>query len=350
MDENKLLDFEKPLLELNKKIEELESFMKEKNIDLSSEIKRLEKRAENVREEIYNNLEPWQILKIARHPERPLTLDYIDQITDEFIEFKGDRRFGNDQALVGGIGLIEDIPVTILGHQKGKDTKVNINRNFGMAHPEGYRKAMRLMRQAEKFGRPVVNLINTPGAYPGIGAEKRGQAEAIATNLMEMSGLKTPIIVIITGEGGSGGALGIGLGDRIMMMEFSYYSVSSPEACAAILWKNSDQAEEAAAALKLTAPDLMELGVIDKIIPEPAGGAHKDQKKAAEILKSEIITAVKELSELSEEQMLEQRYSKFRDMGEHIIKPDQGKIRENLIDEDRKEDDQSLKRENIQSK
>lgn len=317
------LDFEKPLLELQNKIEELQSFMDEKDIDLSSEIKRLQNRAENVREEIYSNLDAEQILQLARHPERPLTEEYIEFITDDFIELCGDRRFGEDKALIGGIGLIDQKPVTILGHQKGKTTKENIDRNFGMAHPEGYRKALRLMKQAEKFNRPIINLINTPGAYPGIGAEERGQAEAIALNLQEMSALEVPIIVIITGEGGSGGALGIGLGDKVMMMEYSYYSVSSPEACAAILWKDSDQAGEAAEALNLTAPDLKELKVIDKIIREPVGGAHKDAEKAAKILKAEIINAINDLQTLSVSELVDKRYDKFRNMGQHLISENQ---------------------------
>ena len=313
--EEKILDFEKPLIELKEKIAELEKFMDEKDVDLSNEIETFKKRAKNLREEIYNNLEPWQILQIARHPDRPLTLDFIEYIVDDFLEFRGDRRFGDDRALIGGIGLLDGIPVTILGHQKGKSTKENLDRNFGMAHPEGYRKALRLMKQAEKFGRPVINLINTPGAYPGIGAEERGQAEAIATNLYQMSDLSVPIIVIVTGEGGSGGALGIGLGDKIMMLEYCYYSVSSPEACAAILWKDADKASEAARALKLTAPDLLNLGIIDKIINEPPGGAHKNPEQAAGILKKELINTINELSSYSEEKLLKKRYQKFRDMG-----------------------------------
>lgn len=317
MKENKTLEFEKPLLELQNKIEELQSFMEEKDIDLSSEINKLEKRAGNLRQEIYSNLKPGQILQIARHPERPLTLDYINYITDDFIELHGDRRFGDDRALIGGIGLLDGRPVTILGHQKGKTTKENIDRNFGMAHPEGYRKAFRLMKQAEKFDRPVINLINTTGAYPGIGAEERGQAEAIAVNLREMSSLQVPIIVVITGEGGSGGALGIGVGDEIMMLEFSYYSVSSPEACAAILWKDSNKSGEAAAALKLTAPDLNKFGVIDRVIKEPPGGAHKNPEKAAKILKHAIINSLNRLDSFSVSKLREMRYDKFRKMGQH---------------------------------
>ena len=317
MKDNKTLEFEKPLLELQNKIKELQSFMEEKDIDLSSEINKLKKRAGNLREEIYSNLAPGQMLQIARHPERPLTLDYIEYLTDDFLEMHGDRRFSDDRALIGGIGMIDGRPVTILGHQKGKTTKENINRNFGMALPEGYRKALRLMKQAEKFNRPVINLINTQGAYPGIGAEERGQAETIATNLREMSALKVPIVVIITGEGGSGGALGIGLGDEIMMLEFSYYSVSSPEACAAILWKDSGKSDEAAAALKLTASNLKKLEVIDRIIREPAGGAHKNPEKAAKILKHEIISSLNKLGSMSTGKLLEMRYNKFRNMGQH---------------------------------
>ncbi|ACL69081.1 acetyl-CoA carboxylase carboxyltransferase subunit alpha [Halothermothrix orenii] len=316
---NNILDFEKPLLELKDKIEELQSFMDEKGIDLSEEINRLKTRAKNLQREIYANLEPKQILQIARHPERPTTMDYVDYIFDEFLELHGDRRFGDDKALIGGIGTIDNMPFTLLGHQKGKSTKENLERNFGMAHPEGYRKALRLMKQAEKFNRPVIALINTPGAYPGVGAEERGQAEAIAVNLMEMSDLKVPIIVVVTGEGGSGGALGIGLGDKIMMLEYSYYSVSSPEACAAILWKDANKAPEAARALNLTSADLLRLGIIDEIIKEPAGGAHKDPQQAALLLKQAILKTAKQLKQLSVEELLERRYHKFRKMGIYTV-------------------------------
>lgn len=312
-----ILEFEKPLIELEEKIKELQSFMEEKDLDLSDEIERLRKRSRNLQQEIYDNLEAWQILKIARHQDRPTTRDYINYICQDFVEFHGDRRFSDDKALIGGIALIEDKPVTILGHQKGKSTKENLQRNFGMAHPEGYRKALRLMKQAEKFNRPVISLINTPGAYPGIGAEKRGQAEAVATNLMEMSDLKVPLLVTIIGEGGSGGALGIGVGDIIMMFEYSYYSVSSPEACAAILWKNADEAQAAANALKITAPELLRLGIIDKIIDEPRGGAHKDPEQAAAILKREIINSMQQLSKYSTTELVERRYQKFREMGKY---------------------------------
>jgi len=310
-------EFEKPLIELNKKISDLKDFMEEKEVDLTAEIKTLENKAENLREEIYENLEPAQLLEIARHQERPTTRDYIERISNTFVELHGDRRFGDDLALIGGIALIEEQPVTIIGHQKGQSTNENLERNFGMAHPEGYRKALRLMKEAEKFNRPVVSLINTPGAYPGIGAEERGQAEAIATNLMEMSDLEVPIITIVIGEGGSGGALGIGVGDKIMMFEYSYYSVCSPEACAAILWKDSDEASEAAKALSLTSKDLFELNIIDKIIKEPVGGAHKDPDKAAKILKNEILSAIKEFKDIEKDNLIEKRYNKFRKIGEY---------------------------------
>ena len=315
MGENKL-DFEKPLIELEEKINELTEFMDTKDIDLTDEIDRLKNRAETVREEIFSNLEPWQILEIARHPERPTVLEYTEMMCDEFVELHGDRVYSDDQALVGGIGKMDDQPVTIIGHQKGKTTKENIKRNFGMAHPEGYRKALRLMKQAEKFNRPIISLVNTPGAYPGIGAEERGQAEAIARNMREMIDLTVPIIVVVIGEGGSGGALGIGVGDKILMLEYSYYSVCSPEACAAILWEDSDQAETAAKALNLTAKDLLELDVVDDIIAEPPGGAHRDYERSAKLLKEEILKEINQLQQLSQDELLDLRYNKFRKMGQ----------------------------------
>ncbi|WP_027338982.1 acetyl-CoA carboxylase carboxyltransferase subunit alpha [Halonatronum saccharophilum] len=310
------LDFEKPLVELEAKIQELRNFMEMKDIDLTDEIERLKSRTTTLREEIFSQLEPWQVLQIARHPERPVTLDYINLICDDFIELHGDRQFGDDKALIGGIGTIGRMPVTIIGHQKGKTTKDNIERNFGMAHPEGYRKALRLMKQAEKFNRPIVALINTPGAYPGLGAEERGQAEAIAKNMMEMAGIDVPIIVVILGEGGSGGALGIGVGDKVMMLEYTYYSVCSPEACAAILWKDAKEAKAAAKALKITANDLLELGIIDTIVSEPPGGAHKDYNLSAQLLKEEIMKEIEFLQTLSKEELLDNRYNKFRKMGQ----------------------------------
>ncbi|MBM7555627.1 acetyl-CoA carboxylase carboxyltransferase subunit alpha [Halanaerobacter jeridensis] len=315
MGDNKL-DFEQPLIELEEKINELTEFMETKDIDLTDEVDRLKNRADTVREEIFANLEPWQILEIARHPERPTVLEYTQMMCDEFIELHGDRNFSDDKALVGGIGKLGDEAVTIIGHQKGKTTKENIKRNFGMAHPEGYRKALRLMKQAEKFDRPIISLINTPGAYPGIGAEERGQAEAIARNMREMIDLTVPIIIVVIGEGGSGGALGIGVGDKILMLEYSYYSVCSPEACAAILWEDSDQAETAAEALKLTAKDLLELDIIDDIIAEPPGGAHRDYERSAKLLKEEILKEIKQLQQLSQDELLELRYNKFRKMGQ----------------------------------
>ncbi len=312
---NNILEFEKPLIELQEKIKELQQFMQEKDLDIGDEIMRLKNRAHKLEQEIYNSIKPWQILQIARHQERPNTGDYINLIFDDYIELHGDRLYGDDQALIGGIGLIEGKPVTIIGNQKGKSTRENLQRNFGMAHPEGYRKALRLMKQAEKFNRPVVSLVNTPGAYPGIEAEERGQAVAIAENLLEMSDLAVPIIVIIIGEGGSGGAIGIGLGDKVMMMEYSYYSVSTPEACAAILWKDSSKAPEAAEAMSITAPDLLKLGIVDKIIKEPRGGAHKNHGKAASMLKKEILHSINELSSLHREELLQRRYDKYRKIG-----------------------------------
>ncbi|NLJ84195.1 MAG: acetyl-CoA carboxylase carboxyltransferase subunit alpha [Halanaerobiaceae bacterium] len=312
---NNILDFEKPLLELSAKIKELQSFMDEKGLDLSEELMKLKERAAKLQREIYASLNTMQIIQIARHPNRPTARDYINYIFDEFIELHGDRKFSDDKALIGGIGLIDNQPFTFLGHQKGKTTKENLSRNFGMAHPEGYRKALRLMKDAEKFKRPILSLINTPGAYPGIGAEERGQAEAIAKNLMEMSALKVPVIVVVTGEGGSGGALGIGLGDRIMMLEYSYYSVSTPEACAAILWKDVEKAAEAAEALKITAKALKGLGIIDRIIKEPVGGAHQNPEEATMLLKKAVLEEYASLSKLSPDELINQRYMKYRNLG-----------------------------------
>lgn len=254
-------------------------------------------------------------VRLARHMKRPTTLDYIKYITTDFLEFHGDRRFGDDLAVVGGIGFLEGIPVTVIGHQKGRDVKMNVKRNFGMAHPEGYRKALRLMEEAERFGRPVINFIDTPGAYPGLGAEERGQAEAIAFNLYKMSGLKTPIIAIVTGEGGSGGALGLGVADRVYMLSNTIYSVISPEGCASILWRDAGKSDEAAEALKLTARNLQEFKIIDGIIEEPAGGAHEDHETTAKSVKKTVLTALEELLELPLDTLLEQRYQKYRKMG-----------------------------------
>ena len=266
-------------------------------------------------EEGKNQMRAIDIVKLARHTKRPTTLDYIKYIITEFLEIHGDRRFCDDLAVVGGIGFLEDIPVTIIGHQKGRNVKEHIKRNFGMAHPEGYRKAMRLMEEAERFGRPVINLIDTPGAYPGIGAEERGQAEAIAYNLYKMSTLKTPIISVITGEGGSGGALALGLADRVYMLSNTIYSVISPEGCASILWRDASRADEAAEVLKLTASHLYKIKVIDKIIQEPGNGAHEDHEVTAKRLKAALVSGLKELLSLDGETLLEQRYQKYRRMG-----------------------------------
>ncbi len=310
------LDFEKPILELELKITELKNLAADGSINLSGEIKTLEERLEKVKCEVFESLTPWQKIQIARHPKRPYTTDYINMIMVDFIELHGDRMFHDDKALIGGFARVDDEKVLVLGHQKGRDTKENLMRNFGSAHPEGYRKAMRLMELADKFSVPIVTFIDTPGAYPGIGAEERGQANSIAHNLREMISLRVPIIVIVIGEGGSGGALGIGIGDRVYVMENAYYSVISPEGCAAILWKDRLKAPEAAEVLKLTAKDLIELEIIDDEIPEPLGGAHRDPEKAAQAVKKCIKKALKELKAIPVDKLLEKRYKKFRNMGD----------------------------------
>lgn len=309
------LDFEKPILELEKKIEELKSLTTREDIDLSSEIRKLEERLKKVKGEIFKNLTAWQRVQIARHPKRLYTLDYIDLIMTDFIELHGDRLYGDDKAIVAGMAKIDNKKIVIIGHQKGKDTKENLLRNFGSAHPEGYRKAMRVMELAEKFNLPIVTFIDTPGAYPGIGAEERGQAEAIAKNLFKMCMLKTPIIVFVIGEGGSGGALGIGIGDRVYVLEYAYYSVISPEGCAAILWKERSKAPEAAEALKLTGKDLYELGIIDDIIKEPLGGAHRDPHQMAQNIKTAIKRDLEILSSMDRNKLVEKRYGKLRKIG-----------------------------------
>jgi acetyl-CoA carboxylase carboxyl transferase subunit alpha len=309
------LPFEKPLLELRNKISELKRFTEEKDIDLSEEISRLEEKARNLAKEIYGNLTPWQRVQIARHHDRPTTLDFIERIFTNFIELHGDRLFGDDPAIVGGIAMLEGRPVTVIGHQKGKDTKENIRRNFGMPHPEGYRKALRLMEQANKFGRPIICFLNTPGAYPGKAGEERGQSEAIARNLREMAGFQVPIICIVTGEGASGGALGIGVGNHIYMLENSWYSVISPEGAAALLWKDASQAQRAAETMKITAQDLYELGIIDRIIEEPMGGAHKDVDFQASVVKQAILEGLEELDKLSGDELIAHRYQKYKKIG-----------------------------------
>jgi len=312
---NRGLDFEKPISELEKKIEELRSFTSKEDIDMSGEIKKLEDRLEKVKQEVFKNLTPWQRVQIARHPKRLYTLDYIDLMMTDFMEFHGDRLYGDDKALVAGVAKIDKRKIVIIGHQKGKDTKENLMRNFGSAHPEGYRKAMRVMELAEKFSLPIVVFIDTPGAYPGIGAEERGQAEAIAKNLFKMCMLRTPIIIFVIGEGGSGGALGVGVGDRMYVLEYSYYSVISPEGCAAILWKERSRAPDAAEALKLTGEDLCKLGIIDDVVREPLGGAHRNPQEMAENIKTIIKKDLDSFRDVDKDKLIKKRYEKFRKMG-----------------------------------
>lgn len=309
------LDFEKPILELEKKIQELKNFISEKKIDLSSEVKRLEDKLGHLKNDTYSNLSAWQKVQLARHPLRPYTLDYVSMLMTDFLEVHGDRAFSEDKAIVCGLARLEGEKIVVIGHQKGRDTKDNLKRNFGCAHPEGYRKALRIMQLAEEFNLPIVIFIDTPGAYPGIGAEERGQSQAIALNLREMMRLSTPIVATVIGEGGSGGALGIGIADRVAVLENAYYSVISPEGCAAILWKDGAKAAEAAEVLKLTAQDLLKLGIIDQIIPEPLGGAHRDPQKMAQNLKEAVIKDLKELKSLGKEELLKTRYNKFRKIG-----------------------------------
>ncbi|MFA5089028.1 MAG: acetyl-CoA carboxylase carboxyltransferase subunit alpha [Candidatus Omnitrophota bacterium] len=311
-----ILDFEKPIIELETKVNELKNFGSSKKISLTPEIKKLEQKLEKMRAEIYSNLTSWQRIQIARHPSRPYSFDYIHMIATDFVELHGDRLFADDLALIAGFAKIDEKKVMVIGHQKGRDTKENVMRNFGCAHPEGYRKAMRLMQMAEKFRLPVVIFIDTPGAYPGIGAEERGQAQAIAANLRDMMMISTPIVATVIGEGGSGGALGIGIADKVCILQNAYYSVISPEGCASILWRNSVKAPEAANALKLTAEDLLKFGIIDEIVPEPLGGAHRNPDEVAESLKGVILKHLKELSALSKDDLLESRYKRFRKIGE----------------------------------
>jgi len=309
------LPFEKPLVELQEKIKELRKFTEEKGIDFSDEVMRLEQKAKDLAQQIYGNLTPWQRVQLSRHPERPTTLDYIHHIFTDFLEVHGDRVFGDDLAIVGGIATLDGMPVTVIGHQKGKDTKDNIRRNFGMAHPEGYRKALRMMQQADKFGRPIICFINTAGAYPGKAAEERGQSEAIARNLREMATFGVPILCVVIGEGGSGGALAIGMGNRVYMLENSYYSVIAPESAAAILWRDASLAMRAAETMKITAPDLLELGVIDGIIEEPFGGAHRDVILQAQLVKAKLREGLEQLAGMSREELIQDRYNKFKQIG-----------------------------------
>ena len=308
------LDFEKPLMELEEKIERIKGLSKEQP-KTQDEIQKLQKRAHQLQREIYTHLTPIQTLQIARHPNRPSTLDYLGYLVPDFLELHGDRAFADDAAIVGGIGRLDGAPVVVIGHQKGRNVKERVKRNFGMPHPEGYRKAQRLMLLAERFGRPVITFIDTPGAYPGLGAEERGQSEAIAASLRLMARLAVPIVAVVIGEGGSGGALALGVADRILMLEHSVYSVISPEGCAAILWKSADKADDAADALKMTAKDLLALGVIDEIVPEPLGCAHRNHAAMAAALKKSIGQHLAQLSDLPSEDLLAARYEKFRKMG-----------------------------------
>ena len=309
------LDFEKPIVELERQLEEWKQKSAEKGVDVSAEMTELEQSIEKTKHEIYSRLTPWQRVQLARHPMRPFTLDYVGQIFPDFIELHGDRHFADDRAMVCGFAKLGPRWVVVIGNQKGRDTKENIARNFGSAHPEGYRKALRLMKLAEKFSLPVVCFIDTPGAYPGIGAEERHIAEAIAVNLREMMTLATPLIATVIGEGGSGGALGIGVADRVLILENAYYSVITPEGCAAILWKDRSASAQAAEALKITATDLKSLGLVDEIVPEPVGGAHRDPEGAAANLKRALETNLAALENLSMEKLLRARYEKFRAMG-----------------------------------
>ncbi len=308
-----VLDFEKPIMELEQKIEEMRGLSD--NLDIADEITTLEKKVSQLRENVFSNLTRWQRVQLARHPERPYTLDYISLMTTGFIELHGDRLFGDDKSIVGGFAKLDGQTVMVIGHQKGRDTKSNLFRNFGMPQPEGYRKALRLMKLAEKFGKPVITLLDTPGAYPGIEAEERGQAEAIAHNLREMARLKVPIVVVVIGEGASGGALGIGIGDRILMLENTWYSVIAPESCSSILWRSWEYKEQAAEALRLTASDLLEQKIIDAIVPEPPGGAHRNPQQAAAILKGTLIEELRPLIKMKPDKLVELRIEKFSVMG-----------------------------------
>ncbi len=312
------LDFEKPLRDLESQLEELLESSRKSDVDpgrVSTAVKVIEAEIDTAKREIYSNLTPWQKIQISRHPNRPYTLDFVERVFDDFEELHGDRTFGEDSAMVGGPAKLDGRSIMVVGQQKGRDTEENLKRNFGCPNPEGYRKALRLMKMAEKFSMPVVSLIDTPGAYPGIGAEERHVAEAIAVNIKEMAALQVPVVAIVIGEGGSGGALGIAVADRVLIFENAYYSVISPEGCAAILWKDRKHASDAAGALRLSPQDLLELGVVDGVLPEPLGGAHRDWDSAAESLREALRPALDELRGLAPEKLLETRYAKYRDMG-----------------------------------
>ncbi len=308
-----ILEFEKPIVDLENKLEEMRNY--ENSEHIKNEIKSLEDKVLELKENVYRNLTRWQRVQLARHPERPYTLDYINSMTDDFVELHGDRHYGDDKAIVGGFAKIDDKKVMIIGHQKGRDTKSNVYRNFGMANPEGYRKALRLMKMAEKFDKPIITMIDTPGAFPGLEAEERGQAEAIAKNLFEMSRIKVPVVVVIIGEGASGGALGIGVGDRILMLENTWYSVISPESCSSILWRSWDYKEQAAEALKLTPEDLLKQKIIDRIVPEPLGGAHKNSVKISNDLKAILKDELSNLQKIKPDKLIQNRLEKFGKMG-----------------------------------
>ena len=312
------MTFEEPVVKLREKIEELKTIADTAEVDMSGEIVKLEERLKQLEATLYESIEPWDRVQIARHPERPTTLGYVEHLIEGFIELHGDRLYGDDAAIVGGVGFFEGMPITVIGHQRGKTTKENIRRNFGMPHPEGYRKALRLMEQAEKFNRPIVCLIDTKGAYPGKAAEERGQSEAIARNLVEMAGFKVPIISIVIGEGGSGGALALGVANEIYMLENSTYSVISPEGAASILWKDAALAKQAAEAMKITAKDLSDMGIIDGIIPEVAGGAHKNVTQQSDYIKVVLTEAIKGLMQMTPAQIVTHRYEKFKNIGQFI--------------------------------
>ena len=311
-----MLEFEKPIHELKTKIDELKVYTNQHDVDFSEEIRRLEERLKTLENEIYGNMGVWDRVQVARHPERPTTMDYINRLFTDFFECHGDRLFGDDAAIIGGIASYRGLPVTVIGHQRGNDTKENIRRNFGMPHPEGYRKALRLMKQAEKFNRPIITFIDTKGAYPGKAAEERGQSEAIARNLFEMAGLKVPTICIVIGEGGSGGALGLGVGNKLLMLENSTYSVISPEGAAALLWKDASQARRAAETMKITAPDLLELGVVDQMIPEVKGGAQNDVEQQAKNIDKYLYETLKSILSMDKEELVQQRYDKHAKLGQ----------------------------------
>lgn len=309
------LDFEKPLIELERQIAHLKRRARERGLEVDSEIGPIERKLEDLRQEIYGDLTPMQRVQVARHVRRPYTLDYIRSLFTDFVELKGDRLFRDDPAIVGGWARFDERPVVVIGHQKGRDTKENLRRNFGMPHPEGYRKALRLMQMASRFGAPIITFIDTPGAYPGLGAEERGQAEAIARNLETMASLETPIIAVVIGEGGSGGALALAMADRVLMLQHAIYSVISPEGCAAILWNDASQKERAAEALKLTAEDVLELGVVDEIIPEPPGAAHSDADATKRAVSEVMARHLKELAKINPKKLVQSRAKKYMEMG-----------------------------------